>query len=112
MIRRGCKRLGLSGLFSSTGPSQSHTYPLSSRGLQTTNGKDRKKNNNPPFIPQRAAWGSDEHILSPEQSDGQGQSKDITVVSETVVQSEPWTHEPGESTTPPELGPGLSQPLR
>ncbi|BCR88783.1 uncharacterized protein ACHE_41347A [Aspergillus chevalieri] len=100
IIRRACNKMGLSGVFFSTSgrPTNSNTYPLSSRGLQTTN-KDKKKNNNPPYIPETTAWGSDEHILAVES--GQAQSKDITVVSETVVQSEPW-HDPGPATTPPD----------
>lgn len=38
-----------------------------------------------PSHTQISAWGSDEHILNDEPT-----GKDITVVSETVVQSEPW----------------------
>lgn len=50
---------------------------------------------------QSSAWGSDEHILAQSEPS----SKDITVVSETVVQSEPWAFQEGSgvgsSTTPP-----------
>ncbi|OJJ78444.1 uncharacterized protein ASPGLDRAFT_138897 [Aspergillus glaucus CBS 516.65] len=100
IIRRACNKMGLSGVFFSNSgrPTNSNTYPLSSRGLQTTN-KDKKKNNSPPYIPETTAWGSDEHILAVES--GHGQSKDITVVSETVVQSDPW-NDPGPATTPPD----------
>ena len=90
LLRKGFKKIGLSQLFSSSGKPSGQTYPLS--GLKTTTNRgerDTKKskiNAAAPSHMQISAWGSDEHILTePEPS-----SKDITVVSETVVQSEPW----------------------
>lgn len=57
---------------------------------------------------QTSAWGSDEHILAQSVPS----SKDITVVSETVVQSEPWAVEgasgAAHSTSPKEWGNRLS----
>ncbi|KAJ5295066.1 hypothetical protein N7508_009887 [Penicillium antarcticum] len=104
LLRKGFKKMGLSQLFSSSGKPSGQTYPLS--GLKTlTNRGDRntkksKMSTAGPTQTQVSAWGSDEHILTePEPT-----SKDITVVSETVVQSEPWSlDEPGgsHSTTPP-----------
>lgn len=103
LLRKGFKKIGLSQLFSSSGKPSGQTYPLS--GLKSlTNRGDRdtksKTNTAAPSHMQVSAWGSDEHILTqPEPS-----SKDITVVSETVVQSEPWSWEEpsgSHSTTPP-----------
>ncbi|KAJ5773854.1 hypothetical protein N7457_008750 [Penicillium paradoxum] len=108
IIRKGCRKIGLSHLFSSSGK-QSQSYPLSSRGLNTLTNRaerDTKKSKNNSAAPshlQASAWGSDEHILSHEVPGAKG----ITVVSETVVQSEPWAMEegtasgPGPSTSPP-----------
>lgn len=104
LLRKGFKRIGLSQLFSSSGKPSGQSYPLS--GLKTlTNRGDRetkkgKSNAAAPSHMQVSAWGSDEHILS----EPQPSSKDITVVSETVVQSEPWGWDQsggGQSTTPP-----------
>lgn len=105
LIRKGFKKIGLSQLFSSSGKT-SQSYPLSSRVLQslTNRGEHSTKNNKTdaagPSHTQVSAWGSDEHILS-DPSD----SKDITVVSETIVQSEPWFGEDGHgsshASTPP-----------
>jgi hypothetical protein len=63
-----------------------------------------------PTQTQVSAWGSDEHILTvPEPA-----SKDITVVSETIIQSEPWAGEEGHgeshaSTSPKEWENRLSR---
>ncbi|KAJ5349401.1 hypothetical protein N7541_007128 [Penicillium brevicompactum] len=113
LIRRGFKKIGLSQLFSSSGKN-SQSYPLStSRGLQTlTNRGDRDKKSKMsgagPSHMQTSAWGSDEHILAQSEPS----SKDITVVSETVVQSEPWAVEgasgAAHSTSPKEWGNRLS----
>ncbi|KAJ5758687.1 hypothetical protein N7520_005843 [Penicillium odoratum] len=95
LIRKDSARL----LFSSKPSGQ--TYPLSSQGLQTlTNrgGNDTKKGKTNTAAPSHMQ-GSDEHILTEHDS-----SKDITVVSETVVQSEPWGWDEtglGHSATPP-----------
>ncbi|KAJ5379165.1 hypothetical protein N7509_012284 [Penicillium cosmopolitanum] len=104
LLRKGFKKIGLASFFSSSNKPSGQSYPLS--GLKTlTNRGDRdtmkgKGSAAAPSHMQVSAWGSDEHILTePEPS-----SKDITVVSETVVQSEPWNWEgPGgaHSTTPP-----------
>ncbi|OQE32233.1 hypothetical protein PENSTE_c001G10386 [Penicillium steckii] len=104
LLRRGFKKIGLASFFSSSAKPSGHSYPLS--GLKTlTNRGDRdtkksKVNTAAPSHMQASAWGSDEHILTePEHT-----SKDITVVSETVVQSEPWSWEEASashSTTPP-----------
>lgn len=100
IIRKGFSKVGLSGLFSTSGRgANSHTYPLSSQGLQTTN-KDKKKNNKPPYQPETTAWGSDEHILRNENDNSK--TNDITVVSETVIQSEPWANEQGAASTSPD----------
>ncbi|KAJ5467565.1 hypothetical protein N7475_005317 [Penicillium sp. IBT 31633x] len=106
IIRKGCRKIGLSNLFSSSGK-QSQSYPLSSHGLKTLTNRgerDTKKSKASAAAPshmQASAWGSDEHILGPDKPS----SKDITVVSETVVQSEPWNLEAGSrtgaSTSPP-----------
>lgn len=109
LIRRAFKKIGLSQLFSSSGKQSGQTYPLSSRGLTnlTNRGeRDGKKSkiNAAPTHMQVSAWGSDEHILAESEP---GSSKDITVVSETVVKSEIWagdngrTEQPSISTTPP-----------
>ncbi|KAJ5504565.1 hypothetical protein N7463_007439 [Penicillium fimorum] len=108
LIRKGFRKIGLSHVFSSSGgKSSGNPYPLSSRGLQTltTRGegdtKKGKTNAAAPSHMQVSAWGSDEHILAQSEPT----SKDITVVSETVVQSEPWTFQEGSgvgtSTSPP-----------
>jgi hypothetical protein len=107
LIRKGFKKIGLSQLFSSSGKHSEQSYPLSSRGLQTLTNRcerDTKKSKTNAAAPshmQASAWGSDEHILA----ESEPSSKDITVVSETVVQSEPWTRQEelgaGHSTTPP-----------
>ncbi|KAJ5770889.1 uncharacterized protein N7511_002940 [Penicillium nucicola] len=104
LLRKGFKKIGLSQLFSSSGKQSGQTYPLSGLKSLTNRGdRDTKKskvNNAGPTQTQISAWGSDEHILTePEPT-----SKDITVVSETVVQSEPWSWEEASgshSTTPP-----------
>lgn len=94
LIRKGFRKIGLSQLFSSSGKPSGQTYPLSSRGLQTlTRGAERNtkksKSDAGPTRTQVSAWGSDEHILTtPEPT-----SKDITVVSETIVHSEPFATE-------------------
>ncbi|KAJ6094200.1 hypothetical protein N7467_003045 [Penicillium canescens] len=90
LLRKGFKKIGLSQLFSSSGKPSGQSYPLSGLKTMTNRGeRDTKKskiNAAAPSHMQISAWGSDEHILTePEPS-----SKDITVVSETVVQSEPW----------------------
>ncbi|KXG51088.1 uncharacterized protein PGRI_066600 [Penicillium griseofulvum] len=106
LIRKGFNKIGLSHVFSSSGGKTSgQPYALSSRGLQTLTNRgegDTKKGKSNAAAPshmQASAWGSDEHILAQSEPT----SKDITVVSETVVQSEPWNfQEPGGgSTTPP-----------
>ncbi|KAF7718969.1 Uncharacterized protein PECH_006315 [Penicillium ucsense] len=95
LIRRGFKKIGLSQLFSSSGKeSNGRSYPLSSRGRQTlASHADRitKKGKHAQGLTQTqvSAWGSDEHILtSPEPT-----SKEITVVSETIVQTEQWNRD-------------------
>ena len=110
LIRRGFKKIGLSQLFSSSGKN-SQSYPLSSHGLHTlTNRGDKKSKTNAagPSHLQASAWGSDEHILA----ESEPSSKDITVVSETVVQSEPWAAQAasgaGHSTSPKEWNSRLS----
>ncbi|CAG7953540.1 unnamed protein product [Penicillium nalgiovense] len=107
LIRKGFRKIGLTHVFSSSGKTSGQPYQLSSRGLKsfTNRGegdtKKSKTNAAAPTLMQTSAWGSDEHILAQNEPS----SKDITVVSETVVQSEPWTfHEGsgvGSSTTPP-----------
>lgn len=103
LLRKGFKKIGLSQLFSSSGKPSGQTYPLSGLKTLTNRGdRDTKKSkvNQPPTQTQISAWGSDEHILT----EPQPSSKDITVVSETVVQSEPWSWEEAggsHSTTPP-----------
>ncbi|EPS29426.1 hypothetical protein PDE_04375 [Penicillium oxalicum 114-2] len=99
LIRKGFKKIGLSQLFSSSGKqSGGRSYPLSSRGLQTLSthadrsGK-RSKNSQGLTQTQVSAWGSDEHILTePEPT-----SKEITVVSETIVETEAWTKDPAQA---------------
>ncbi|CDM36234.1 hypothetical protein DTO013E5_9942 [Penicillium roqueforti] len=107
LIRKGFRKIGLSHVFSSSGKTSGQPYQLSSRGLKslTTRGegdtKKSKTNAAAPTHMQTSAWGSDEHILAPSEPS----SKDITVVSETVVHSEPWGFQgpsgAGCSTTPP-----------
>ncbi|KOS36247.1 hypothetical protein ACN38_g13026 [Penicillium nordicum] len=108
LIRKGFGKIGLTHIFSSSGKTSEQPYQLSSRGLKslTNRGKgDIKKSKTntaaPPHM-QTSAWGSDEHILA----ENEPSSRDITVVSETVVQSEPWTFQEGSgvgsSTTPPQ----------
>ncbi|KAJ5670879.1 hypothetical protein N7507_000006 [Penicillium longicatenatum] len=107
LIRKGFSKIGLSQLFSSAGKPSGQSYPLSSRGLQTltdgNEGKARKGKMNAaaPSHMQASAWGSDENVLIERDSS----SKNITVVSETVVQSEPLSWDVGSSvshsTTPP-----------
>ena len=80
---------------------------MTTRGEGDT--KKSKTNAAAPTHMQTSAWGSDEHILAQSEPS----SKDITVVLETVVRSEPWTLEEGSgvgtSTTPPkEWGSQLS----
>lgn len=99
--------MGLSHVFSSSGKTSGQPYQLSSRGLKTLTNRgegDTKKSKTNAAAPthmQTSAWGSDEHILAQSEPS----SKDITVVSETVVHSEPWALEEGSgasaSTTPP-----------
>ncbi|KAJ5896873.1 uncharacterized protein N7473_006272 [Penicillium subrubescens] len=94
LIRKGFKKIGLSQLFSSSGKPSGQTYPLSSRGLQTLTSRaerstKKSKGDAGPTHTQVSAWGSDEHILT----DPEPTSKDITVVSETIVHSEPWATE-------------------
>lgn len=111
LLRKGFKKIGLSQLFSSSGKPSGQTYPLSGLKSLTNRGdrdtKKSKTNTAAPSHMQVSAWGSDEHILTePEPS-----SKDITVVSETVVQSEPWSWEQpsgNHSTTPPKEWGGRS----
>ncbi|KAI9931139.1 hypothetical protein ASPWEDRAFT_100364 [Aspergillus wentii DTO 134E9] len=104
LIRKGFKKIGLSQPFGSSGK-HSQSYSLSSRVRQTLTNrgehstKKSKIDAAGPSHTQVSAWGSNEHILpGPSPS-----SNDITVVSETVVQSEPWFGEDGHgaSTTPP-----------
>lgn len=72
---------------------------MTSRGERST--KKSKTNPAAPSHMQASAWGSDEHILSePDTS-----SKDITVVSETIVKSEPNTGE-----EPPSAGHAMTSP--
>ncbi|OOQ83299.1 putative srpk [Penicillium brasilianum] len=95
LIRKGFKKIGLSQLFSSSGKPSGQSYPLSSRGLQTLTSRaersTKRSKNAGPTHTQVSAWGSDEHILELEST-----SKDITVVSETIVRSEPWATKEGE----------------
>ncbi|KAF7526440.1 hypothetical protein PCG10_004136 [Penicillium crustosum] len=108
LIRKGFRKIGLSDVFSSSGKISGHPYQLSSRGIKTLTNRgegDTKKSKTSAAAPthmQTSAWGSDEHILAQSEPS----SKDITVVSETVVRSEPWTLEEGSgagtSTTPPQ----------
>ncbi|CAI7595647.1 unnamed protein product [Penicillium crustosum] len=108
LIRKGFRKIGLSDVFSSSGKTSGHPYQLSSRGIKTLTNRgegDTKKSKTSAAAPthmQTSAWGSDEHILAQSEPS----SKDITVVSETVVRSEPWTLEEGSgagtSTTPPQ----------
>ncbi|KAJ5555953.1 hypothetical protein N7513_003595 [Penicillium frequentans] len=107
LIRRAFKKIGLSQLFSSSGKKSGHTYPLSSRGLpnrMVNRGERDGKKSNISAVPthmQVSAWGSDEHILGEDEPS----SKDITVVSETIVKSEPWktddTPSHAQATSPP-----------
>ncbi|KAJ5112229.1 hypothetical protein N7532_000274 [Penicillium argentinense] len=106
LIRKGFKKIGLSQLLSSSNKtSGQQSYPLSSRLQNLTNRGDRetkksKMNAAGPSHLQTSAWGSDEHILTEPEPN----SKDITVVSETVIQSEQWTFDESaqaHSTTPP-----------
>lgn len=108
LIRKGFRKVGLSHVFSSSGKTSGQPYQLSSRGgLKTLTNrgegdtKKSKTNTAAPTHMQSSAWGSDEHILAQSEPS----SKDITVVSETVVHSEPWNLEEGSgaasSTTPP-----------
>ncbi|KAJ9482206.1 hypothetical protein VN97_g11233 [Penicillium thymicola] len=108
LIRKGFRKIGLSHVFSSSGKTSGQPYQLSSRGgLKTLTNrgegdtKKSKTNTAAPTHMQSSAWGSDEHILAQSEPS----SKDITVVSETVVHSEPWNLEEGSgaasSTTPP-----------
>lgn len=106
LIRKGFKKIGLSQLFSSSGKPSGQTYPLSSRGLQTLTSRaerntKKSKSDAGPTHTQVSAWGSDEHILTEPETT----SKDITVVSETIVHSEPWATEErqagGQAATSP-----------
>ncbi|KAJ6149851.1 hypothetical protein N7471_001050 [Penicillium samsonianum] len=107
LIRKGFRKIGLSHVFSSSEKKSGQPYQLSSRGLKTLTNHgegDTKKSKTSAAAPthmQSSAWGSDEHILAQSEPS----SKDITVVSETVVQSEPWAFQEGSgvgsSTTPP-----------
>jgi hypothetical protein len=95
LVRKGFKKIGLSQLFSSSGKPSGQSYPLSSRGLQTLTSRaersTKRSKNAGPTHTQVSAWGSDEHILTEPEST----SKDITVVSETIVRSE-WAAKEGE----------------
>lgn len=97
MIRKAAKKIGLTALFSSYASKPTHSYPLTSKEPGS-----RRKGTHPLSIPKGTAWGSDEHILVQDGSNSRGGegSKDITVVQETVVQSETWsTHHASNSAT-------------
>ncbi|EKV04664.1 putative srpk [Penicillium digitatum] len=107
LIRKIFKKIGLSTVFSSSEKTTGNPYQLSSRGMKTlTNrgegdNKRSKTNAAAPTHMQASAWGSDEHILGHSEPS----SNNITVISETIVRSEPWIIEDGsgtiDSTTPP-----------
>ncbi|KKA25460.1 hypothetical protein T310_0484 [Rasamsonia emersonii CBS 393.64] len=97
LIRKGAVKIGLSALFSSY-VRTSQKNPLSSKEHQSGH-ELRKRNPHPLSIPKGTAWGSDEHILEQGENNGQPEpSKEITVIQETVIESEPWpTEHPGSS---------------
>ncbi|OAX84594.1 hypothetical protein ACJ72_01021 [Emergomyces africanus] len=86
-------------LFSS-GDRHSMSYGLSSN-KQSSAREGRKKAHHPLSLPGTNAWSSDEHILSPGTNAPQ---KEITVVQETIVRSDPWTQDQRNQTSaaPPE----------
>ncbi|KAJ9314485.1 hypothetical protein DTO271D3_5223 [Paecilomyces variotii] len=88
LLRKGAKMIGLTILFSSYASKPTQSYPLSSKEPTS-----RKRGTHPLSIPKGTAWGSDEHILVQDgpSSHGGEASKEITVVQETVVQSETWS---------------------
>ncbi|KKZ63161.1 hypothetical protein EMCG_02538 [[Emmonsia] crescens] len=89
----------LNVLFSSAGR---HSLPYGLSSNKQSNGREaRKKAQHPLSIPGTNAWGSDEYILS---TGTNVRPKEITVVQETIVRSDPWTQEEGAqpSGAPPE----------
>jgi hypothetical protein len=97
LIRQGFRSIGLFQRSSSSGEPSGQSYPLSSRNLQSTTSRaDRCTKGSKSAAGQTHtevfAWRSDEYILyEPEPI-----SKGITVVSETIVRSEPWATEEGQ----------------
>ncbi|QSS52426.1 hypothetical protein I7I53_08053 [Histoplasma capsulatum var. duboisii H88] len=72
-----------------------------STNKQSSVRESRKKARHPLSIPGTNAWGSDEYILS---TGTNATPKEITVVQETTIRSDPWTQEAGmqSSAAPPE----------
>ncbi|KAL1877820.1 hypothetical protein Plec18167_004789 [Paecilomyces lecythidis] len=97
LIRKAAKRIGLTALFSSYASKPTQSYPLASKEPTS-----RRKGTHPLSIPKGTAWGSDEQILvqdGPSSRAGEA-SKDITVVQETVVQSETWSNHHASNSVP------------
>ncbi|GAB1206415.1 hypothetical protein APSETT445_005102 [Aspergillus pseudonomiae] len=87
LIRRGAQKVGLSGLFSSSGGPSSYgrhrtqSFPLGSRNQPS------KRSRHPLSIPNNTtAWGSDEHILVEGSGKGSGKTNDITVTQEMIIE--------------------------
>ncbi|KAK2809206.1 hypothetical protein FQN50_004042 [Emmonsiellopsis sp. PD_5] len=85
LLRKAAHSTGLSFLFSSSAKA-SRSHPLTSKNHKSTRDNTRRKGTHPLSLPGDTAWGSDEHILSPGNP-----PKEITVVKETIVRSDPWT---------------------
>lgn len=104
LIRTCAHKIGLGVLFSSMGrPSQSH--PLSSKEHTSYSLRKRSHHTHLLSIPGDTAWGSDENILSSQENNDmeenrrgqpsrtEGITKEITVVQETIIQSEQINNE-------------------
>ncbi|KLJ05419.1 hypothetical protein EMPG_11093 [Blastomyces silverae] len=93
-VVRGTK---LNFLFTSASRQSQPSGYTSSRTKQSSAREGRKKIHHPLSIPGTNAWGSDEYILSTGTNVPQ---KEITVVQETIVRSDPWTQEDGTQSSP------------
>ncbi|OJD19910.1 hypothetical protein AJ78_00104 [Emergomyces pasteurianus Ep9510] len=95
-VVRGTK---LNVLFTSAGR---HSLPYGRSSNKQSSAKDtRKKAHHPLSVPGTNAWSSDEYILSTGTNAPQ---KEITVVHETIIRSDPWSQDDGNrsSAAPPE----------
>ena len=107
LIRRCAQRVGLSGLFSRTQPTDGRSMPLGSKSrsgafrLGSNNNKTAKSSLATTHHQQTSAWASDEHILAPDDGGGAGSPKQHNIV---VNQEIKITTEQGSSTDPASHG--------